>query len=208
MRASTIRTIALGAAIAVVGGCDLHRPNAPDGPPLPPPASPSIELRAAHGELVLSVAARGGGRFTVAPVGESPLEVMTGAQSLTVTRDGAVVLALRQGPTGFTGDKVRIVVPPARGALRVVDDIGVTRFAAEPRPGGGTLGRDGSGTPILEALAESDRLVVQRPVGGARLATVHRVPAGPDQTVIAAILAAPDVSLEARAAAVALVLSR
>jgi hypothetical protein len=198
------RLVFFALAVAIMPSCDTHRPRTADAAPVPLP----IELRAAHGELVASLRARGGGRFTVLPLGGSPLEVQSVPEALTVTREGAVVLLLRAGPTGFVGERVRLAVPEDRSYLRILDDIGVTLFAAEPRPGGGTVGRDRSGTPILEALAQGDRLVVDGPSGGVRLATVHGVAVGPQQTLVAAVLAAPDVPLEARAAAVALLLSR
>jgi hypothetical protein len=196
-------------ALTFLLACDTHRP-VPHGTQDGSPPAPAIEVRAAHGELVFSLAIRGGGRFEVTPVGGSALAVLVvlvTPDSVTVSRDGADVLSLRKGPTGYVGDKLRLVAPAQPGALHIIDGIGVTLLAVEPRSDGGTLGRDAGGTPVLEAVAESDRVVIQRPNAGARLGTVHGVPAGREATLPAAILGDPDLPLESRAAAAALVLA-
>jgi hypothetical protein len=194
-------------ALLTVAACDTHRPLPRDGSS---PSQPKIEVRAAHGELVFGLDTRGGGRFEVTPVAESALTVLVTPESITVSRDGAEVMTLRKNSTGYQGPKLRIAESALRGSLHVIDAIGVTQFSAEAGSGG-TLGRDAGGTPILEAIAsqrEPDRVVIERPGGGVRLGTVHGVPVGSQQTLIAAILGAPTLPIESRAAAAAFVLSR
>jgi hypothetical protein len=192
------------AAALVLAGCGTHRPHAPDAALLEAP----VEVRAAHGELVLELARRGPGGWDVLRPDGAPLHVEAHADVVSVREGEAVVLELHAGPTGLAGGGLRLVVPPGHGFVRVLDDIGVTRFSADPAPGGGTVGRDGSGTPILEAKAEKGRVVVDRPAGGERMATVHHLAAGPDATLVAALLAEPSLPMAARAAAAAYVLSR
>lgn len=194
---------ALALALALPA-CGTHKPHAPDAAPFDAP----IELRAAHGELVLELARRGKTGWDVLRPDGPTLHVETRADAVTVAQGETVVLDLRAGPSGLAGKDLRIVLPGAHGYIRVLDGIGVTTFSADPAPDGGTFGRDASGTPLLQARAERDRIVVDRPHGGERLATVHRLGAGPDATLIAAVLGTDSLPLEARAAAAAYVLSR
>lgn len=197
------------AALALIfaltlAACGTHKPHAPDAAAFDAP----IELRAAHGELVLELARRGKTGWDVLRPDGPPLHVETRADAVTVAQGETVVLDLRAGPSGLAGKNLRIVLPSAHGYIRVLDGIGVTTFSADPAPDGGTFGRDASGTPVLQARAERDRIVVDRPHAGERLATVHRLGAGPDATLIAAVLGTDSLPLEARAAAAAYVLSR
>jgi hypothetical protein len=194
----------LSAVFALLTACGTHRAHAPDAAPFESP----IELRAAHGELVLQLARRGKTGWDVLRPDGPTLHVETRADAIVVSEGDAVLLDLRAGPNGFTGKDLRIVFPAERGFVRVIDGIGVTSFSADPAPGGGTFGRDASGTPTLEAHAERDRIVVDRPHGGERLATVHHLGDAPEATLCAALLGTDSLPVQARAAAAAYVLSR
>jgi hypothetical protein len=103
---------------------------------------------------------------------------------------------------GRDGVTLRVTLPQPHGVARVLDEVGVTLVAVE-----GTTARDGASQVAATLGGGGARLVVDGG-NGARLATVHNLPIGPDSALAALLLAEERIDLAARAALVAYVLSR
>jgi hypothetical protein len=163
------------------------------------PAAPAVEVRAARGELVLSLTPRGAGAWTVVAGPVQATVRLDQGGAVAEDEAGRVLARVSPGPAGdvltsAAGVVVARVVRPGGTAIDVLtpDGIGILRAAAGAP---GAIGRDAAGVPTLTAAVDGDRIVLAAR-DGTRLGTVHHA----DDEVLALLLATDSLAPIERAA--------
>lgn len=180
------------ALLVALTACTTRSPTA-DKPP--PNTTPAIEVRAAHGELLLALLPRGAGAWAVRRPGAAQTSLRASEQGAELYKTAGLATFLEGGPSGMwlnDGRKKLRVSLGDPGRLTLLDAQGVPLLVVE-----GRVAHDGGGRLVEQLDGSGDRLLV---LGreGERLGTVHNLTPGPWADAAALVLAATGIDADSR----------